>query len=158
MEYIKKYFAKEEHIDWWGNMDGLYYPYYMEDCRHSYIKEVLHFDFEEEARNGISMVLSKYDVQILKALKRGSKFAVTCTVYRDKFASTLLHFKQSITLRGRVMTLGLFSGTCTPSNGGRSFLPPSLNDSLNGIGFLEAEEQPYRSDQPKNHDHLINIK
>jgi acyl-CoA thioester hydrolase len=138
MEYIKKYTAKEEHMDLLGNMEGLYYPYYLEDCRHAYIREILRFDFEEEARNGISMVLSNYNIQILRSLKGGSKFSVTCTVFRDKSASTLLHFKQAITLRGKIVTLGLFSGTCTPSNGGRSFLPPSLNSSLSRVPCLET--------------------
>jgi len=138
MEYIKKYTAKEEHTDRLGNMEGLYYPYYLEDCRHAYIREILRFDFEEEARNGISMVLSNYNIQILRSLKGGSKFSVTCTVFRDKSASTLLHFRQTITLRGKIVTLGLFSGTCTPSNGGRSFLPPSLNSSLSRVPFLET--------------------
>ncbi|SEM56234.1 acyl-CoA thioester hydrolase [Olivibacter domesticus] len=138
MEYIKKYIVKEEHTDWQGNMEGLYYPYYLEDCRHAYIKEILCFDFEEEARNGISMVLSNYRIQILRSLKGGSNLSVSCTVFRDKSASTLLHFKQMITLRGKIVTLGLFSSTCTPSNGGRSFLPPSLNRLLSRVPLLET--------------------
>ena len=49
MEYSKTYTAKDEHIDFQNIMDGLYYPFYMEWCRHDFIKEALGFDFEEEA-------------------------------------------------------------------------------------------------------------
>jgi acyl-CoA thioesterase FadM len=50
MEYSKTYTAKDEHIDFQNIMDGLYYPFYMEWCRHDFIKEALGFDFEEEAK------------------------------------------------------------------------------------------------------------
>ena len=33
--------VKDEHIDFQNIMDGLYYPYYMETCRHQYIKDVV---------------------------------------------------------------------------------------------------------------------
>src|SRR5690606_20737361 len=133
MEYIKKYTAKEEHINLQGNIDGLYVPYYLADCRQSFIHDVLKFDIEEEARNGIGMVLSKYNIDIFRTLKGGSKFSVSCTVSIDRNTPTLLYFKQAVTLRGKLTTRGLFSWTCRPTNGGRSFLPPSLSKQLDRL-------------------------
>jgi len=139
MEYTKKYKTKDEHIDVQDIMDGLYYPFYMEECRHSYIREVLGFDFEKEAANGIFMVLSKYTIQFVRSLKRGDEFIVTCEVLRDKNISTLLHFKQSIVLNGKVMTKGVFSGTCIPAKGGRPFLPSNLTEQLSEVPYLDVE-------------------
>ncbi|HVK48614.1 MAG TPA: hypothetical protein VM488_12230 [Pseudobacter sp.] len=48
MEYSKTYTVKDEHIDVQNIVDGLYYPFYMEWCRHDFVREVLGFDFEEE--------------------------------------------------------------------------------------------------------------
>src|ERR1700733_10165636 len=59
MEFTKTYIVNDEHIDFQNIMDGLYYPFYMEYCRHDYIREALGFDFIAEAKNGVNMVLSK---------------------------------------------------------------------------------------------------
>ena len=72
MEFTKNYIAREEHIDVQGIMDGLYYPFYMEYCRHDFIKEILGFDLETEAKNGVYMVLSQYTIKFLRSLKRPS--------------------------------------------------------------------------------------
>jgi len=71
MEYSKVYTVKEEHIDVQGIMDGLYYPFYMEYCRHDYIREVLGFDFEEQAEKGVYMVLSQYKNQLPEVPEKG---------------------------------------------------------------------------------------
>lgn len=84
MGYAKNYTVRDEHIDVQGIMDGLYYPLYQEWCRHAFIHEVLGFDFETEARNGVYMVLSSYTIHFLKSLKKGNEFGVTCSVFRDK--------------------------------------------------------------------------
>src|SRR5438067_10151118 len=84
MEYSKTYVAKDEHIDVQEIMDGLYYPFYMEYCRHDYIREILGFDFETEAKNGIYMVLSNYSISFLRSLKKRDEFKVTCALYTDK--------------------------------------------------------------------------
>ena len=65
MEFIKTYTAKDEHIDFQNIMDGLYYPFYMEWCRHDYIKEVLGFD----SPVGVHLFFSK----LSNALSRTSK-------------------------------------------------------------------------------------
>lgn len=126
MEYSKTYTVKEEHIDVQGIVDGLYYPFYMEYCRHDYIREVLGFDFEDEAKNGVYMVLSNYKIHFLRSLKKGDEFSVTCTLFADPAGQPKLHFKQSIMLNGKVMTKAVFTGTCVPATGGRPYLPASV--------------------------------
>ena len=137
MEYTKTYIAKDEHIDVQEIMDGLYYPFYMEYCRHDYIREILGFDFETEAKNGIYMVLSNYSISFLRSLKKGDEFKVTCTLYTDKGGLPKLHFKQSIICNNKVMTKALFTGTCVPATGGRPYLPASVLEKIKDAPVLE---------------------
>ncbi len=137
MEYTKTYKVKDEHIDVQGIMDGLYYPFYMEWCRHAYIHDVLGFDFETEANNGVYMVLSGYQISFLRSLKKDDEFVVTCAVLKDKNGSPKLHFKQSIILNNKVMAKATFTGTCVPATGGRPYLPASVLDKLNDVPVLE---------------------
>ena len=130
MEYSKSYKVKEEHIDVQGIMDGLYYPFYMEWCRHDFIREVLGFDFELQAKEGVYMVLSEYSIQFLRSLKSGDEFSVNCTLYGDSKGLPRLHFKQSIELNKKIITKAIFTGTCVSAKGGRPYLPESLSDKL----------------------------
>jgi acyl-CoA thioester hydrolase len=138
MEYSKTYIAKEEHIDVQEIMDGLYYPFYMEYCRHDYIREILGFDLETEAKNGIYMVLSNYSISFLRSLKKGDEFIVTCTLYADKAGLPKLHFKQEIKLNGKVMTKAVFTGTCIPATGGRPYLPEFVLEKIKDAPVLEV--------------------
>jgi acyl-CoA thioester hydrolase len=138
MEYSKTYIAKEEHIDVQGIMDGLYYPFYMEWCRHDFIREVLGFDFETEARNGVYMVLTNYSLNFIRSLKKGDEFSVTCDVFKDKGGLPKLHFKQAILLNKKVVTKAVFSGTCVPATGGRPYLPDLVFDKLRNASELEV--------------------
>jgi acyl-CoA thioester hydrolase len=139
MEYSKIYTVKEEHIDVQGIMDGLYYPFYMEHCRHDFIREELGFDFEEQAKNGVYMVLSQYKINFLRSLKKGDEFSVTCSVFTDKDKLPRLHFKQSIIMNGKVMTKGIFTGTCVPAAGGRPYLPEELKEKFENAPQLDVE-------------------
>jgi acyl-CoA thioester hydrolase len=130
MEFTKTYIAKKEHIDIQGIMDGLYYPFYMEYCRHDFIREVLGFDFEEEAKNGIYMVLSQYTIKFIRSLKENDEFIVSCEVFTDAANQPRLHFKQAIKLNGKLMTTGIFTGTCIPASGGRPYLPDNIQEQL----------------------------
>src|SRR3954467_13500795 len=84
MEYVKEYIVNPEHIDVQGIMDGLYYPFYMEYCRHEFIRDVLGFSLEEEAKKGINMVLSQYTINFVRSLKKDDTFTVTCELFADK--------------------------------------------------------------------------
>jgi acyl-CoA thioester hydrolase len=137
MEYSKIYTVKDEHIDVQGIMDGLYYPFYMEWCRHDFIRDILGFDFETEARNGVYMLLSSYSLHFLRSLKSRDEFTVTCSLYKDRSGLPKLHFKQSILLNNKTMAKAIFSGTCVPASGGRPFLPESVLVNLEGVAVLE---------------------
>jgi acyl-CoA thioester hydrolase len=139
MEYSKTYTVKDEHIDFQNIMDGLYYPFYMEYCRHDYIKEVLGFDFVKEAENGVNMVLSKYTLQFVRSLKKGDQFIVTCSLMLDKNNKSVLHFRQAILLNNKIVTKAVFSGTCVKAGGGRPFLPENLLQKLAGAPEWDGE-------------------
>jgi acyl-CoA thioester hydrolase len=135
MEYSKNYTAADEHIDVQEIMDGLYYPFYMEECRHAYIKEVLGFDFVQQAEQGVFMVLSEYSIKFIRSLKRNDNFDVTCAVFTDAKGLPRLHFKQSIVKNGKIMASGVFTGTCIPATGGRPYIPEELK-----ANFADAQE------------------
>jgi acyl-CoA thioester hydrolase len=139
MEYTKKYQVKQEHIDVQNIMDGLYYPFYLEDCRHAFIKEVLGFDLEEEAKKGVHMVLSQYTIKFLRSLKKEDEFVVTCTLMADEGGLPRLHFKQTIVCKGKLMTMGLFTGTCVPASGGRAFLPESILTLVKALPTIQVQ-------------------
>ncbi|QHS59043.1 thioesterase family protein [Chitinophaga agri] len=138
MEYSKIYKVKEEHIDVQGIMDGLYYPFYMEWCRHDYIKEVLGFDFAEEAAKGVHMVLSQYTLKFLRSLKKDDEFTVTCGLFGDAAGQPRLHFKQAIVLNGKVMTTAVFTGTCVAATGGRPYLPAEMAEKVKDAPKLDV--------------------
>ncbi|MHB8207720.1 acyl-CoA thioesterase [Mucilaginibacter sp.] len=130
MSFIKKYTVNASHIDVQGIVDGLYYPFYMEWCRHDYIREILGFDFEEEAEKGVHMVLSSYEISFLRSLKKDDSFDVTCELFADAARAPRLHFKQEIIMNNKVMTRAIFTGTCVPAKGGRPYLPESLHSFI----------------------------
>jgi acyl-CoA thioester hydrolase len=133
MEYSKTYTVKDEHIDVQNIMDGLYYPFYMEYCRHDYIREILGFDFVTEAQNGVNMVLSKYTIQFVRSLKKGDTFIVTCKAFLDEGNRSVLNFDQTILLNNKIVTKATFSGTCVKAGGGRPFLPENLLEKLTNL-------------------------
>ena len=137
MEYIKEYTVKDEHIDMQNIMDGLYYPFYMEECRHEFVKDVLGIDIAEEAAKGNNLVLSQYTIKFLRSLKKGDVFTVNCSIYSDKDGGSRFYFMQSIFLNGKVMTQAVFTATCVSSKGGRPFIPENLRQKLQSAPFLE---------------------
>lgn len=139
MEYSKNYTVANEHIDVQGIMDGLYYPFYMEECRHAYIKDVLGFDFVEQAENGVFMVLSEYSIKFVRSLKKDDNFDVNCAVFTDPQGLPKLHFKQSIIKNGKLMASALFTGTCVPATGGRPYLPEELKANFKDAPVLDVK-------------------
>ncbi|HTJ11930.1 MAG TPA: thioesterase family protein [Dinghuibacter sp.] len=139
MAYTKTYTVKDEHIDVQNIMDGLYYPFYLEWCRHDFIREALGFDFEAEARAGVNMVLSEYRLKFIRSLKSGDVFQVTCDPLRDKTNKAVLHFRQTILLNNKVVVKAVFSGTCVKATGGRPFLPEGLSARLAEVPEWDGE-------------------
>jgi len=123
MVFEKTYKVVPGHIDIQGMMDGLYYTFYMEYCRHDFIREVMGMDLEQEAKRGISLVLSEFKISFLRSLKKDDQFTVTCELYANAAGEPKLHFKQTIRCRNKLMTKAIFTGTCIPASGGRPYLP-----------------------------------
>ena len=138
MGYVKEYTVKPEHIDVQNIMDGLYYPFYMEYCRHDFIKDVLGFSLEEEAHKGVNMVLSSYTIQFVRSLKKDDKFTVTCQLLKEKSEKPQIHFEQKIMLNGKLVTKAVFTGTCVPATGGRPFLPEAIKELVKDAPVLEV--------------------
>ena len=137
MEYVKNYIVESQHIDVQGIMDGLYYPFYMELCRHDFIRDVIGFDFIEQANNGVYMVLSQYSIKFIRSLKADDNFNVTCAVFNDSQNLPRLHFKQSIIKNGKLMATAVFTGTCIAATGGKPYLPEELKGNIANAPSLE---------------------
>ena len=65
--------VKDEHIDFQGIVDGLYYPFYFEECRHKYVKEAVGVDIQEFAQRGLNLVLAEYHLKFRASLKKGDR-------------------------------------------------------------------------------------
>ena len=130
MSFELTYTTKPEHIDFQGIMDGLYYPFYLEDCRHKFVEEVLKFDMKANAERGINIVLSQYTIKFLRPLRKDDAFVVTCAAHPDKNNKPQIHLKQEIRRDGKLIVSALFTATCVPSAGGRSYIPQELSALL----------------------------
>lgn len=124
--FLKQYTVKDEHIDVQEIMDGLFYPFYMEDCRHDFVNNVLNFNIDDNAKKGINIVLSEYTIKFLRSLKKGDQFDVTCEIDKDSVSDTRIVIKQEIKIGNKKYTEGVFTATCVKSGGGRPFLPEEL--------------------------------
>lgn len=118
--------VNDQHIDFQGIMDGLYYPFYMEECRHKYIKEVLGVDIVEYAKNGLNLVLSEYNLKFKSSIKKDDALVVNCDLLISECGKIKFAFKQQILVNNKVMADGVFFGTCVSSSGGRPFIPKEI--------------------------------
>jgi acyl-CoA thioester hydrolase len=130
MGYELSYTVKPEHIDFQDIMDGLYYPYYMEDCRHRFVKDILHLDIREEAQRGVNAVLSQYTIRFFRPLRRDDAFVVTCQVSPDESGKPQIHFHQEMLRDGKLIASATFTATFVATSGGRPFLPETLVEQL----------------------------
>ena len=126
MEYTKQFEVKEEHIDFQGIMDGLHYPFYMEECRHQFAKDELGFDLELAAKQGINMILSEYTIKFHRSLVKGDVFTVTCSLFSDPNNLPKFYIKQEIIRNKKLVTSAVFTATCVSAKGGRPFIPEDL--------------------------------
>lgn len=127
--------VNEDHIDFQGIMDGLYYPFYMEECRHKYIKDVLGIDIVEYAKNGLNLVLSEYGLKFKASIKKGDELVVSCDLLISECSKIRFAFIQTITVAGKVMADGTFWGTCVAASGGRPFIPEEI------LNYIENRNQ-----------------
>ncbi len=142
MQFELGYTAKEEHIDFQGIMDGLYYPFYLEDCRHKFIEEAMKFDMKAESALGTNMVLAQYIIKFIRPLKKGDKFIATCSAHPDKAEKPVFHLRQTLVKDGKLVVAAFFTATCVPAAGGRPFIPASVASFLASSEATEGVAMP----------------
>jgi acyl-CoA thioester hydrolase len=128
--YKLEMITKDDHIDFQDIMDGLYYPFYMEECRHKYIKDVLGIDIIDYAEKGFNLILSEYTIKFKSSIKKGDFLEVTCELLAEECSKIKMVFKQTILVNEKVVAEGKFFGTCVPAAGGRPFLPREIEEFL----------------------------
>jgi acyl-CoA thioester hydrolase len=138
MRIERKYPVEDKHIDLQGIVDGLFYPFYMEYCRHDYIKEVLGFDLAYEASQGVNIVLTQYVIRFKRSLKKGDVITVTCEAHPDAEGQPVFHLVQEIRREGKLVTEGIFSATFVSAFGGKSYLPDEIISRLAASSPLTA--------------------
>lgn len=125
--FVKYYKVKQEHIDFQGVVDGLYYPFYMEWTRHDFMKEVLGLDLEHEFSQGRIHIILEYTLRFKKSLLTGDKMQVTCQL-RPNEKRNRVNFVQQIIVNNVVYAEAVFVGTCLIN--GRPSLPESVINAL----------------------------
>lgn len=128
--YEMKMPVQDEHIDFQGIVDGLYYPFYFEKCRHQYAKDVIGVDIVEFAKKGLNLVLAEYTLKFRASLKKGDNLTVTCELIPVEGSRTKFGFKQQIICNDKVAAEATFLATCVPTAGGRPFIPEEVQKYL----------------------------
>jgi acyl-CoA thioester hydrolase len=119
--FKKHYQIDNNHIDFQGVVDGLYFPFYFEWCRHAFMKEVVGLDLEEEAKQGNMYVLAEYTLRFKKPLHANETVTVTCQLVPGSKESRF-NFRQTLSVDDVIRAEAEFVGTCVPQ-GGRPFVP-----------------------------------
>lgn len=128
--------VKDEHIDCQGIVDGLYYPFYLEECRHLFLHEITGLDLQQYADKGQHLVLAEYNLKFKSSLKSGDHLMVTCNlVPLDKPSRTKFAMYQEIICNNKVAAAATFIATCVPAAGGRPFIPDEIKPHLPADDF-----------------------
>jgi len=123
--------VKDEHIDFQGIVDDLYYPFYLEECRHQYIKDILDVDIVDFAKRGLNLVSVEYTLKFKASLKKGDMLTITCELIPIEGSRTKFGFRQQIICHDKIAAEGNFIATCLPTAGGRPFIPEEFQNFLN---------------------------
>jgi acyl-CoA thioester hydrolase len=125
--FSKHYEVDENHIDFQGVVDGLYYPFYMEWTRHAYMREALGIDIEAEFAQGNMYMVLEYSLRFRKSLQKGDKVEVTCELVRNEKRNRV-NFVQQIKVEGVVFAEATFVATCLTN--GRPSMPDAVKNAL----------------------------
>ena len=126
--YSQTLSIKDEHIDFQGIVDGLYYPFYMEKVRHDFMRDVYDIDIIQAAKEGRIYVLASYELKFKNSLKKGDQIEVTCEL--SSISNIKFGFNQKIICNGKVSAEAIFIATCIPAAGGRPFIPGEVKQAL----------------------------
>ena len=118
--------VKPEHIDFQDIVDGHYYPFYLEECRHKFLTEATGLDIEELAKQGFNLVLVEYTLKFKRSLRRGDHLSVTCELLSSPRTRSRFALGQSIICDDKVAAEATFIATCVPAAGGRPFIPEAI--------------------------------
>jgi acyl-CoA thioester hydrolase len=131
--YNKIMTVKDEHIDFQGIMDGLYYAYYMEIARHQYLIDVHDIDIVKASKDdGHNYVLASIDkMNFKRPVLRGAVVTVSCQI--EPITSTKFGFYQTMLVGDKIVADAHFTATCIPATGGRPFIPEKLKKSLESL-------------------------
>jgi len=125
--FVKHYDVDENHIDFQGVVDGLYYPFYMEWTRHAFMREALGIDIEEEFKQGKLYMVLEYSLRFRKSLVKGDNVEVTCTLEKNEKRNRV-NFVQQIKVNDVVYADATFVATCLSN--GRPSMPEAVLNAL----------------------------
>ncbi|MDC9590341.1 acyl-CoA thioesterase [Xenorhabdus sp. XENO-10] len=125
--FSKEYQVDEQHLDFQGIVDGLYYPFYLEWARHAFMKEALGLDLEEEFKVGRMHIILEYSLRFRKSLQQGNKMQVTCKVTKNEKRNRI-NFEQQILVDGVVYADATFVATCLVN--GRPTVPEIVINAI----------------------------
>ncbi|MEI7256617.1 acyl-CoA thioesterase [Dickeya dadantii] len=128
--FSKHYEVKDNHIDFQGVVDGLYYPFYMEWTRHAFMKESLGVDIEEEFKQGKVYMVLEYSLRFRKSLQKGDRLEVTCQLEKNEKRNRV-NFVQQIKVDGVTYAEATFVATCLVN--GRPSMPDAVMNALNSF-------------------------
>ncbi|NPE55200.1 acyl-CoA thioesterase [Dickeya dadantii] len=128
--FSKHYEVKDNHIDFQGVVDGLYYPFYMEWTRHAFMKESLGVDIEEEFKQGKVYMVLEYSLRFRKSLQKGDRLEVTCQLEKNEKRNRV-NFVQQIKVDGVTYAEATFAATCLVN--GRPSMPDAVMNALNSF-------------------------
>lgn len=126
--FKKNYEVDENHIDFQNVVDGLYFPFYFEWCRHSFMNEVCGVDLEKEAEQGNMYVLAEYTLKFRKPIFLQDKLTVTCKLIPGSKPNRF-NFHQTILVDGIVKAEAEFTATCVPKEG-RPYVPDVIKKHI----------------------------
>ncbi|NIF21559.1 acyl-CoA thioesterase [Candidatus Pantoea multigeneris] len=128
--FKKIYSVDEQHIDFQGVVDGLYYPFYMEWTRHAYMKEALGLDLEQEFAEGRMHMILEYNLRFRKSLVKGDEVTVTCALAANEKRNRV-NFIQQILVNDTVYAEAVFVATCLAN--GRPVVPDAVRKALEAL-------------------------
>jgi len=125
--FTKHYSVDPKHIDFQNVMDGIFYPFYMEWCRHDFISNQLGVNIEQLFEMGHQCVIVEYTLRFRKPVKRGDMMEVNC-VMEPSDKRTRVNFVQQIKVDGHVCAEATFA--CTVLANGRPSIPAAWLENL----------------------------
>lgn len=134
--YVLKFSVRDYECDMAHVVNNAVYMNYLEHCRHEFLKS-LGIDFAELARNNISLIMTRAEVDFKCSLLSGNEFEVSAEMAR--VSKLRFSFNQQIhRLPDRKLVLeAKIIGSAIDSQG-RPRMPEALDKILNQISSTSA--------------------